>query len=140
VVADGRVWVGQAPGASYAAPHGILVQLDRAGLRPLGRVRGVTIGQLGAGGGAVWSMGAAGGLEMDRIDPASGRVVRQTLGGAGGGAANRPTNIVSGFGFACTGSPRAAATSRSGCRPRRRPSPRRRTGSGSPPATGGSFA
>jgi streptogramin lyase len=102
-VADGRIWVGQAPDASYAAPHGILVQVDCAGLRPLGRVRGVTIGQLGAGGGAVWSMGAAGRLEVDRIDPASGRVVRQTLGGIGGGAGNRPTNIVSGFGFVWAG-------------------------------------
>jgi len=101
-VAVGRVWIGQAPGARYAAPHGLVVQLDPGELQPLGRVPGVTIGQLGAGGGDVWSMGAAGGLEMDRVDPASARVVRQPLGGPAGGS-NRPTNIVSAFGFVWAG-------------------------------------
>lgn len=102
VVAGGRVWVGKAPDAAYAAPNGILVQVDPGDLRRLGQVPGVTIGQLGAGAGAVWSMGSAGGLEMDRVDPASGRVERQALGGT----ANRPTNIVSAFGFVWAGSSR----------------------------------
>jgi PAS domain-containing protein len=101
VIAGGRVWVGEAPDAAYAAPHGILVQLDPGDLRQVGRIPGVTIGQLGAGIGGVWSIGAAGGLEMDRVDPATGRVERQALG-----SANRATNIVSAFGFIWTGSSR----------------------------------
>jgi hypothetical protein len=102
VIAGGRVWVGEAPDAAYAAPHGILVQLDPGDLRRLGQVAGVTIGQLGAGGGGLWSMGAAGGLEMDRVDPAAGLVERLALGGA----AARPTNIVSAFGFVWAASSR----------------------------------
>jgi hypothetical protein len=102
-VIDGRVWVGQAPGSVFAYPHGRLLQLDSRTLATAGRVSGVGIGQLGSGYTTLWSISGAGGLVVDRIDPATGNVQHHRLGNPSTG---QPTGIVPGHGSMWAGAGR----------------------------------
>ena len=98
-VVGSQVWVGQARNRFNEASNGIIHRLDNGTLKTQGSIPGVVVGPLSNTPDGVWSVGNWGGLQFDRIDPATADVKRQVPQSAGAGPpiTAQPTQAVSGF-------------------------------------------
>jgi len=106
-VVGSQVWVGRARNGFKEASNGVVHRLDSGTLKTQGSISKVIVGPLSNTPDGVWSVGNAGALQFDHVDPATGDVTRPVDQPAGVGPriTAQPTQAVSGFAFTWVATP-----------------------------------